>query len=279
MSVSSIRQILSSVQINREIAMAKKTVSRTRNKKTPQPGSVSSAMRCSRCGYCAGELDKFCAECGLFLRDAYIDHRLLRALAEERDGHSRNARQQLEYLLQAEPKHVLANHLLGIFYFHQGMLDLAIERYQKAVEEAPGFVLAHYDLGVGWYHRGNMPNAIRAFRRCLEIDPNYNAAHYRLAIALFHAGELEEAMEHFKRSITLTPEYFMAHYHLGVIHERRGETDAAVREFQRSLDEDVGEVSSLYHLAMIRLAKGDKKGAEQLLRSANEFGRAQKTTS
>ena len=137
--------------------------------------------------------DKFCAECGLFLRDAYLDHRILHALVEEKDGNSREARQQLERLLQSEPDNVLANHMLGTFYFHQGTLDLAIERYQKAIAAAPTFLLAHYDLGVAWYHRGNMPQAIRAFRQCLEIDPNYNAAHYRLAVSLFHAGELEEA--------------------------------------------------------------------------------------
>lgn len=97
-------------------------------------------LRCSRCGRPAEEQDKFCAECGLFLRDAYLDHRLLLALVEEKDGHSREARQQLEHLLQADPNHVLANHMLGTFYFHQGTIDLAIERYQKAVAAAPTFV-------------------------------------------------------------------------------------------------------------------------------------------
>ncbi len=256
----------------------KKSIRKSKSENVTRRASSSSVLRCSRCGQPAEERDKFCAECGLFLRDAYVDHRLLQALTEERDGYSREARQQLERLLQSEPRHVLANHLLGTFYFHQGTLDRAIECYQTAVAEAPSFVLAHYDLGVAWYHRGNMPHAIRAFRRCLEIDPNYNAAHYRLAISLFHAGELEEPMEHFKRSVALTPEYLMAHYHLGVIHERRGATEAAVREFQHSLDEAVGEVSSLLHLATIRRAKGDKKGADELLRRANEFGRAQKTT-
>lgn len=190
-------------------------------------------LRCTRCGRVAAPADKFCAECGMFLRDAFVDHRLLTALNHEKVGRSRNARLDVERLLDSDPGNVLGNHLLGTLYFHQGMLDLAIERYQKAVAEAPKFVLCHYDLGVAWYHRGNMPEAIRAFRHCLEIDPGYNAAHYRLAICLFHAEQLDDALEHFELSSTLTPEYLMSHYHIGVIHERRGDHAAAVREFDR----------------------------------------------
>jgi tetratricopeptide (TPR) repeat protein len=187
-------------------------------------------MRCSRCGHEAADTDKFCAECGLFLRDAFVDQRLLHALVPESEGKHREARRELERLVDSAPENALANHLLGSVYFHQGTLDLAIERYERALELAPEFVLCSYDLGVAHYHRGNMPEAIKAFRRCLEIDRHYNAAHYRLAVALFHAGELDLAL---------------------------GDLAAAAREFERGLEEGVGEKSSLYHLEQIRASRGD----------------------
>lgn len=230
-------------------------------------------MRCPRCGREAAEDDKFCAECGMFLRDAFIDHRVLDALALETEGNHRDSRLQLERLVESDPENALAHHLLGTVHFHQGTLDLAIERYRRALELAPSFVVCSYDLGVAHYHRGNMPEAIRAFRRCLELDPHYNAAHYRLAIALFHAGELDEALEHFEKCTALTPEYLMARYHIGVIHERMGRLPEAEREFRRSLDDGVGEVSSLFHLARIRSAEGDDDGARELLDRARQFAR------
>ncbi len=233
----------------------------------------STIMRCSRCGHLATENDKFCAECGMFLRDAYVDHRLLHALVSESEGRHRETRRELERLVEAEPNHVMANHLLGTVYFHQGTLDHAIEQYQKALELAPNFVECSYDLGVAFYHRGNMPGAIRAFRRCLQIDPNYNAAHYRLAISLFHAGELDQALEHFEKCTALTPEYLMARYHMGVIYERMENFESAAREFQRSLDEGVEEASSLYHLAHIHKSRGDTATASGLLERARQFGR------
>ena len=231
-------------------------------------------MRCPRCGHEAAETDNFCAECGMFLRDAFLDHRVLHALTLETEGSHRATRLELERLVESDPENALARHLLGTVHFHQGTLDIAIGHYRKALELAPRFVVCSYDLGVAYYHRGNMPEAIRSYRRCLELDPHYNAAHYRLAVALFHAGELDEAMEHFEKCTALTPEYLMARYHIGVIYERLGHLDDAEREFRRSLDDGIGEVSSLFHLAQIRRAEGDAEGAQALLDRARQFARA-----
>lgn len=226
--------------------------------------------RCDRCGRVPQESDKFCAECGFFLRDAWIDQRLLLAMSLESRGASREAQKELERLLSDEPEHVLANHLLGTFYFHQGMLDLAVERYRMATQAAPDFVLCFYDLGVALYHRGNMFAAVDAFRRCLEINPDYKAAHYRLALSLFHTGQLDEALNHFEKSITLTPEYLMAHYHMGVIYERRGDYENAVRQFQKSLDDGLGEVSSLHHLTTIRVKTNGQLQSDRHLERVTE---------
>lgn len=209
-------------------------------------------MRCTRCGHDTTAEAKFCGECGMFLRDPWVDHRVMLALRLEREGKHLEARRELEQLMRTEPDHILGNHLLGTMYFHQGMLDDAIGRYQKALDLAPRFVLCAYDLGVAWFHRGNMAEAIPAFRKCLEIDPQYNAAHYRLGICLFHAGELDEALAHFEKASLLTPEYLMARYHIGVIHERRGNLEAAAREFERAIEDGVGEASSLWHLERLR---------------------------
>ena len=64
-------------------------------------------MRCTRCGHEATESDKFCAECGVFLRDAWVDHRLLLALTYDQRGDHRSARRELERLTESEPDHVL----------------------------------------------------------------------------------------------------------------------------------------------------------------------------
>jgi tetratricopeptide (TPR) repeat protein len=223
-----------------------------------------SGNRCSRCGRIVALSDKFCAECGLFLRDAAVDQRLLLALTAQQQGNSDEARHELERLLDNEPEHALANHLLGTFYFHDGLMDQAIECYRHATDAAPQFILAYYDLGVAYYHRGDMRKAVRSFQRCLELNADYNAAHYRLALALYHTGNLQQALEHFHLSMALTPEYVMAHYHMGVVQERLGQLSEAAGEFNKAQEEMIGDQSSLWHLANVHHAQGNDGLAQHL---------------
>jgi len=229
-------------------------------------------MRCTRCGREAAESDKFCAECGMFLRDAWAEQRLLAPMLLESEGKHQDARRELERLVQTQPS-ALAWHCLGTVHMHQGTLNRAIECYRKALDLAPRFLLCWYDLGVAYYHRGNMPASIAAYRRCLELDPHYNAAHYRLGVALFHAGDLDAAREHFEKCTALTPEYLRARYHVALIHQRKDELDPAEREFRSYLTEAIGGATSLYHLGEIQRARGDAKGAAALFEQSRGAGR------
>ena len=181
-------------------------------------------LRCPRCGHLAAEGDKFCAECGMFLRDAFVDQRLLLAMVHEKEAAARMHGASSSGFWRSS--RIMFSPIIswGSCTSTRGPSS-SRSSVTKALSAAPEFVLGHYDLGVAWYHRGNMPRAIRAFRRCLEIDEHYNAAHYRLALSLFHAGHLDEALDHFEQAIALTPEYLMANYHMGVIHERRQEPE------------------------------------------------------
>ena len=55
-------------------------------------------MRCTRCGHVGGEKDNFCSDCGAFLRDAFIDEKLLFALQQQTEGNDKEARRALERL-------------------------------------------------------------------------------------------------------------------------------------------------------------------------------------
>ncbi len=123
-------------------------------------------------------------------------------------------------------------------YFHQGTLDLAIERY----ETGPGAGARFRALLLRPRSRVLPPRATcrRRSRRSGAASRSTRTTTRRTTgwrSRCFMPASCEQALEHFEQCTALTPEYLMARYHIGVIHERLGDLDAAEREFQRSLDE------------------------------------------
>ncbi len=184
-------------------------------------------MRCTRCGREAAETDKFCAECGMFLRDAWVDQRLLLAAARSRARASTRRRaaswSAWWRCSRAAPWLALSrHHALPPGHAQPGdRLLPQVTRPGTAASCCAGTTSAWRTTTGATCRRPSTP-----IRRCLEIDPHYNAAHYRLGVALFHAGDLDQAREHFEQCTALTPEYLLARYHVGVIHERQGDLPA-----------------------------------------------------
>ncbi len=72
---------------------------------------------------------------------------------------------------------------LGRSYQDKGLLDLAIEEYQKGLALAPrhhdAFV-AHNNLGVALLQKGRPEEAIEQFKKALAINPGYSIARENL---------------------------------------------------------------------------------------------------
>jgi len=177
--------------------------------------------------------------------------KLLAVLDFQRKGESWDAMKHLKDLIQAHPENAFYHKLLGNIYFHTGLLDWAIEFYQKAIEVNCDYIDARYDLGVAYYHRGRVSQAVAEYRTVLDLDPNYHAAHYRIGICYHHLMDYDKAIHHLLESTVITPEYVMAHYHLGVIYYKQGEYDRAVVEFKRVLEENPEDLASANYIEMI----------------------------
>lgn len=181
-----------------------------------------------------------------------INPGLMDVLQAQKRGQSWEAMKKLKELTHADPDNAFLHKFLGNMYFHMGLLDWAIDYYNRAIELDNDFIDVHYDLGVAYYHRGRMKNAIAAFENTLKLDSEYHAAHYRLGICYQHVGDLEKAVHHFMESTVVTPEYVMAHYHLGEIFFETGELDKARAAIERVLEEEPGDEACLKLLAKIQ---------------------------
>ena len=96
-------------------------------------------------------------------------------------------------ILQVEPNHVDALHLLGLIFGQKGQTDQAVDYLQAAVRLKPDFAEAHNNLGNALAIQGRLAEAVASYQRALALKPQYVDAHSNLCNALREQGRLAEA--------------------------------------------------------------------------------------
>jgi tetratricopeptide (TPR) repeat protein len=99
----------------------------------------------------------------------------------------------LIYALDRYPNHPRALQLIGMVAQMLKKNALAIERYQKAIEQFPRYALTHAQYGVYLVGIGNVDEGIEMLKRSIEIDPKLAAGYGGLAHAYVRKGDWEHA--------------------------------------------------------------------------------------
>ncbi len=172
-------------------------------------------------------------------------------------------------ILQAEPNHPVALHLLGVIAHQvgkndiaidfirralahkpdyaeaynslgaalkgQGMVDEAIESYHKALAIKPEYVEAHCNLGNALTEQGKSNDAIARYREALAIDPENAEAHNNLGNVFFETGQIDDAIASCRKAVALKPNFAEAHNNLGNALKEQGKLDEAIARYRESL--------------------------------------------
>ena len=172
-------------------------------------------------------------------------------------------------ILQQQPNHPDALHLLGVIAYQggqqdlamhlirqaitlnpqdpdayvnlavvlkdQGQLDAAIAACRQAIALNPGSPNAYGNLGNALLSKGQFDEAIAAFRQAIDRNPNLPEAYNNLANALQANGQLAAAGMAFRQAIALKPHFPEAHNNLGVTLMNMGQSDAAIAAFRQAI--------------------------------------------
>lgn len=79
----------------------------------------------------------------------------------------------------------------------------AVAQFERAIQAAPEFALAYYNLGIAKRAQGDLSGAVTAYERAIALDPNNAAAHQNLGVALFKLSKLTESIQAFQTAIAL----------------------------------------------------------------------------
>ncbi len=166
---------------------------------------------------------------------ATIPEALNTALQHHQAGRLQEAEALYRQILQAQPEHPDALHLLGVIAHHVGRHQIAVDLIGKAIALNPAVAEYHNNLGEACRALGKSQEATASYGRALALKPDFAEAHYNLGILLKGQGKRDEAIGRFRRALAVNPSYVEALNNLGSALLEQGKAEEAVACYQRAL--------------------------------------------
>ena len=212
------------------------------------------------------------------------------ASQHHRAGRLADAEKLYRQILQVDPQHADALHLLGVLAhqlgrhegaadliakaiaqngkvpaFHnnlgnaltaQGKWDEAAVCYVQAIFIKPDYAEAHYNLGVTLQAQGKPEAAATSYRRALSYKPNHAAAYGNLGNALQEQGKLDEAVVAYRKALSYRPDYAEAQGNLANVYKAQGRLPEAAEGYVRALALKPHYAEAHHNLGLVVLEQG-----------------------
>jgi predicted O-linked N-acetylglucosamine transferase (SPINDLY family)/ADP-heptose:LPS heptosyltransferase/glycosyltransferase involved in cell wall biosynthesis len=127
-----------------------------------------------------------------------IDDILAEAVAYHKAGRLPDADKLYRKVLQHQPHHFGALHMLGTLASQLGQIEIGIAHIQQALALNPQSAEAHSNLGSAYNQRGNLVEAISHYRSAISLKPDYADAHKNLGLALLASGNLKDGFREYE---------------------------------------------------------------------------------
>lgn len=160
-------------------------------------------------------------------------------------------------ILNDNPRHAGAHHMLGMALRAMGRLDEAASAYQRAIKSDAARAESHFNLGNVLVALGRHPEAIAPFRRAFELSPKDAEAAASIAAAYRETGEHELALQFFRNAVDLAPEKAELHNDYANMLSQRGDFDGALRSLRQGLQRAPGDPDIHHNLGRQLLARGE----------------------
>jgi Flp pilus assembly protein TadD len=190
------------------------------------------------------------------------------AVQQHQAGNLEQAERLYRQILQADPQHVDALHLLGIIACQQGKNDLAIRYMSEALRLRPDFAEARNSLGNVFREQGRLEEAAASYRLALRLLPNFVVALCNLGVVLREQGKLEEAVACLQQALRLDPNSAGVQDNLGTALCAQGRLEEAALRYREALRLQPGHAQAHSNLGMVLTLQGKPEEAAASFRQA-----------
>lgn len=161
-----------------------------------------------------------------------------RAVADHRAGKYESAAQIYRKILDAEPEHADAWHLLGLTLHQRGQHHLAVQTIHRALQINPRVANYHNSLGMALHGTGATEDAAQTLQRAVTIDPGDADAQNNLGLVLTDLRLFGEAEQALRNSLAIRPDHQGAIYNLGRVLAWQGEDAEALEYLEDAVARD-----------------------------------------
>jgi tetratricopeptide (TPR) repeat protein len=157
------------------------------------------------------------------------------AIEHHRSGRIDQARALYAQVLQQQPNHPEALHLLGAICYQLKDYATAETLMRQAIAAKQTYSAAHSNLGNVLKAMGRNQEAVESYNAALALDPDFADAHCNLGNVLREMGRENEAVQHYERALAIRPDYAEVHNNLGNILKDRKQLDDAMAHYRKAL--------------------------------------------
>lgn len=173
-------------------------------------------------------------------------------------GQLAQANQIYNTILQANPNHGGALHMLGVLAYQTGHHDAACELIGKAIEQNPKDPAPQVNRGLALSAAGRHEESLAHFDRAIALRPEFAEAHVNRGKALAELKRYEEALASYEKAIKFRPAMAAAHNNKGNTEHQLGRLDDALASFEHAASLDPRYVEAFLNLAKLH-AESDRR--------------------
>jgi len=177
-------------------------------------------------------------------RGEHLQRLLAQAVRHHQAGQWPQAVSLYQQVLQAQPTHPEALHLLGVCRQQQGSLDDAIALIRQALAHQPWFPDAHFNLGIVLKQAGRLAEAKTHLQLALEQGGPDPEVFYQLGLVLRQQGDLEAALVPLGQALELQPDFADAAYTLAILLRDCGREEEAAELFYQLWQADPADLAA-----------------------------------
>lgn len=168
-------------------------------------------------------------------------------------GRLQDAEILLRQILQQQPQHPFALHLLGVIAHQCGKQALAAELIQRAIGVKGDVALFHANLSEISRQLKQLDQAIVHGERAVALEPRLVMAHSNLGIAYFDRKEYDKAEACQQRALALDPNFAPSLNNLGSIWRERKDNQAALVCYNKAAAANPNYLEPLNNLGALLL--------------------------